>query len=523
MSPASRRALLPLALLAACQYRPASAPPRPPRVSGEVLDRLRLGNSDGAPLAPVHVLGRSPEADVESVDAPSAVLGLEDLLASVERHFPLILAAMEEFEIASGRQMQARGAFDTRFGVGGRFGVEGFYENERVVVGFEQPTTLFGTSFFGGYRLGTGNFPVYEGGAKTNEGGEFRLGFNLPLLQGGAIDPRRVALWRAKIEQELADPTVERRRLEATLQAATAYWRWVAWGRRREIARRLLALADDRQEQVSLAVEEGLLARINLTDNERLIVERRAELVRVERGLQQAAILLSLYWRDSQGQPLVPSERELPYEFPSPVDPGEVLIPDDVALALGRRPEIRAMDLELQALELERQLARNQGLPTLDVGLYASQDVGAAVNLPDDKGPFELEALLRLELPLQFRQPRGRLKEVESRMARLERERQYAKDIVITDVQDSVSALRQSWERLEQARENVRLAIELADAERFQLQVGESDIFRLNLREQQAALAAASLVDVLDEHFRSQARYRAVLGIPYDEVRAERP
>ena len=45
--------------------------------------------------------------------------------------------------------------------------------------------------------------------------------------------------------------------------------------RRRELALRLLALAEDRMEQIQLAVDEGLLAKINVTENERLIVDRR--------------------------------------------------------------------------------------------------------------------------------------------------------------------------------------------------------------------------------------------------------
>jgi hypothetical protein len=64
------------------------------------------------------------------------------------------------------------------------------------------------------------------------------------------------------------------------------------------------------------------------------------------------------------------------------------------------------------------------------------------------------------------------------------------------------------------------LAERLEQAERLQLEAGESDLFRVNLREQQSALAAAGLVDVLAEHFKALADYRAVLGIPYDEVRA---
>ena len=52
---------------------------------------------------------------------------------------------------------------------------------------------------------------------------------------------------------------------------------------------------------------------------------------------------------------------------------------------------------------------------------------------------------------------------------------------------------------------------------------GESDLFRVNVREQQTAVAAQNLVEVLAEHYFALAGYRAVLGLPYDEVLAGEP
>ena len=65
-------------------------------------------------------------------------------------------------------------------------------------------------------------------------------------------------------------------------------------------------------------------------------------------------------------------------------------------------------------------------------------------------------------------------------------------------------------------RENARLAVELAEAERVRLGLGASDLFRVNLREVQAAAAAANLIDVLSEYFLAMAGYRASLGLPYE-------
>ena len=503
-------------LLAGCQAAPNS-PLRAPRpLPPEVFQRFELDDPvEPFALEPIHVLGVSVEADAEGVDAPAASIELNDVLESVERHFPLILAAREELAAAEGALLAAEGGFDTQLAARAGTDLEGFYRTDRLDFGVRQPTALWGLDVEGGYRLGSGDFAVYDGGDETNDGGEFRLGLNIPLLQGRAVDPRRIELWRARLERDRAEPFLLERRLLVTRDAAEAYWRWLAAGRVREIAVRLLALAEDRAEQIQVAVDEGQLAPINLVENRRLIVDRQAEQVRAERRLQETAIALSLYWRDAEGRPAVPLDGLLPYEFPAPRDVATVLVPGDEALALEQRPEVRAVELRLEQARLELGLAENELLPRLDLNLRASQDVGAAASVPDDKEEFALGAVLSFDVPFQRRTARGDARRLAARLEQLRQEARLVRDVVVTDVQDARSALVQSWQRIGQARENVRLASELADAERFQLEAGESDLLRVNLREQQAAVAAADLVEVLEEYFRAHTAYRAVLGVPH--------
>lgn len=480
----------------------------------------RIGEDDVGRSRPVERTETGPGTTAGPVLGGAEVLHIEDTLLSVERHFPLVLAALEEVEIAEGKLLAARGGFDLRLGSVASSAVQGFYENERVDVTLEQPTALWGTTLLGGYRIGSGDFADYDGKAKTLDGGEFRAGLSVPLLQGGRIDQRRLAVWQARLSRDQADPLVLQKRLEATRKAARAYWKWVAAGQKLEVAQRLLALAENRNEAVALAVQEGELAEIALLENRRLIVERRAILYGAERLLQEASIDLSLYYRDADGVPIVPDASVLPREFPVPRDPIAVLRDGDVELALARRPEVRSLELERSQLELDQDLARNTLLPKLDVGVLASQDVGDEVSVPDDKGPFELDTFLRFELPVQRRRAKGATRATTAQVARLERNLQFVKDRIALEVQDAASALRLTFMRVEQVRENVELAGQLEEAERLQLREGESDLLRVNLREQQTAAAASAMIDVLAEHFRSLTDYRAVLGLPYDEVLA---
>ena len=513
------RALWPLSglvLLSGCQVAPPERSSWSYTVEPQVPERFALsGIETSTALNPVHVLGESPSADDEGVDAPAASIELDDVLHSVEQHFPLVLAAREEIAVAEGELLAAQGGFDTQ-ALGDGKSKTGFYDNDRVDLLFEQPTTLWGATFGAGYRWGGGDFAVYDGEEKSNKKGEFRVGMSVPLLQNRAIDKRRVNLWKARIERDRADPVVLEQRILSLLDAARVYWAWVAAGRQREVAVRLLALAEDRMDQITEAAEKGLLAGINIKDNQRLIVDRRAKLAAAERKLQNAGIKLSLFWRDAEGQPRVPGNDQLPYEFPPTRPAQEVLLDDDEAFALAHRPEIVNAELKLEQLRLEGELQANRLLPKLDFGVFASQDFGAASNTPDDKEDLEVEATLKFELPIQRREARGGVRRVEARTNQLEFKLDFTREKVRASVQDARSALLLSWVRIGEMRENARLAVELAEAERVRLGLGASDLFRVNLREVQAAAAAANLIDVLSEYFLAMAGYRASLGLPYE-------
>ena len=516
------------AVVAGCRAAMPERAPLPRPMSAAETSRFRLeGPSHEKEPSPLDLVGSAPRQTDAAKSTPQqgdgAIVRIEDVLLSVEEHFPLIQAALEAVEQAEGKLLAAQGGFDLQIGSKADVEFEGFYTSERVDLSLEQPTALWGTSFFGGYRVGRGDFAVYDGKAKTLTGGEFRAGLSVPLLQGGRIDERRAAVWRARLERDQTLPEVLAKRLAATRKAARAYWKWVAAGQKLAVAQRLLTLAQSRERVISLAVEEGELGDIALVENRRLVVERQAIFVGAERELERTSIELSLYYRGATGVPVVPEVGALPREFPLPRDPREILRDEDIESALAQRPEVRALDLERAQRELDIELARNTLLPRLDLGVVASQDVGAEVSDADGKGdkePFEAATFLRFELPVQRRKAKGTLRANEAAVAKLDRDLQFLRERIVIEVQDAASALRQSYQRVEQVEENVRLAGILEEAERLLLREGESDLLRVNLREQQTAAAAGVMIDVLAEHFRALADYRAVLGLPYDEVLA---
>lgn len=228
-------------------------------------------------------------------------LTLDDVLQSVDKHYPPLLAAVLEREIAAGGVEAALGKFDFRIGMRADTDQFGFYSNERLNTGFDQYLQTWGASLYGGWRVGRGEFATYDGKLQTRTDGEWRGGVKLPLFRDRKIDERRADLQRARLERTLADLSVDQQRVAITQLATRRYWDWVAAGRRYQVADALLKIALQRDAQLRESVDLGQVPPIEAVENRRAILQRRSQLVEQQRGLENAAIELSLFYRDASG------------------------------------------------------------------------------------------------------------------------------------------------------------------------------------------------------------------------------
>lgn len=443
-------------------------------------------------------------------------LRLDDVIASVYRSYPSLQAALYSRNVAAGEQLAATGEFDLKLLASSENGPTGFYQTYRQNIGLIQPI-YSGGRVFGGYRIGRGDYQPWYLERQTNDGGELRAGIEVPLARNHDIDSRRAALWRAGWGRQLVEPEIQAQLISFVQEAGYAYWEWVAAGEKYRLAERVLAYAADRTERIRDQVNEGLIDPPELTDNLRLVAQRRAILADAGRKLEQSAIKLSLYWRDADGHRIVPDSQWLPV-FPEPLAVDQDRISLDSQEALANRPELQMFDLVRRQLEVDVAAAQNDRRPNLDAVVWGSQDMGAPTSPKRDKSQFELEAALLFEVPLQRRKAQGKLTAVQGKLAQLNSKRRLAADKIVADVESVYAALVAAYQQIVETREAVRLANELADRERLNQQEGLSDLLKVTLREQYAAEAATKEIDALLQYFRARADYRAALG--HDRVGA---
>ena len=433
-------------------------------------------------------------------------LTIEELLASVDRAFPLIEAVVAERRLAEGAAVSARGEFDLKLKAEAESQQFGFYRNESVKGFLEQNTTLWGTTVYGGYRVGRGTFGPYDEKALTLSGGEWSGGFRMPLLKDRSVDRRRADLQTTTLEQQGAEFTISKERLKIYKAALKQYWDWVAAGRQIAVAKGLLELAEQRNQQLEDTVKLGQLAPIEVTDNLRAILQRRSALVIAERYVQGAGIELSLFFRDAGGDPLQPGADRMLDSFPEPV----LLAPEqevlDLAAAMTARPEIQSLLIKRRQQGVEARLAKTQMQPQMDVYFNYSRDVG--VGRLSRRGN-EIEGGLWFELPAQRRKATGKQTQVAAKLTMIDAELRFARDRVLLDVRDAASAVRAAYQVAGVVREELKASRVLEEAERTRFDLGDSTQFFVNQRELATADAAFREIKALADYHKARADYAA--------------
>ena len=482
----------------------SAAVPAPPPANSS----LQLELPGGVDPATGELIPPSPPAGAE---ATPAVLQLDEVLHSVSRTYPLLVAAIQEREIAAGEARSTRGAYDLHVQAENMTGAMGYYQTNRAAVKAEQ-YTLPGGKVWSGYRIGRGYFEPWYLERQTNDGGEFKVGYQQSLLQGLAIDKRRASMRKADLALAAAEPSIDKQRIYFLEYGAIQYWKWVAAGHWYLIQRDMLELAQRRVDGINSRIERGILPEIERLDNRRLIVLREAKLIEADRKFRQEAVELSLYLRDEAGFPVLPAADRLP-SFPEPAAPAADQLSSDLATALAYRPEPRYLQLQRQKLQVQLNLARNQTLPQFDAVVDASKDVGLPSSPKNDKGPFQLETGLLFAVPLQRRDATGQIRTAEAAITQVRAQEQYAVERVEADVRFALTGLTTAYDEYRRALQGVDLAEQMEAAERTKFDLGNSNILFVNLREQNTADARILTVDALLEYYIAAAEHRAALGL----------
>lgn len=429
-----------------------------------------------------------------SEPAAQATIGpltLDEVLRVSARAAPQIIEALARVRSAEGRALTADGAFDTVFEAEGRSRALGYYDGSVASASASQPLGNNGGYVYGGYRVSRGTFPIYEDQNYTNRLGEVKVGALYSLLRDRLIDERRTRRTLASADIDIARFEREAVAIGVQRRAVDAYQNWAAAGLRLRAYRDLLALSESRRGGIARQVQLGARADILLVENDQNLVRRRALVVRAEGDFQAAANALSLYYRDEAGDPAVVGAERLPAD-------AAALAGVTRAARLNferRRPDLQVLLTRIDQGAARIALAQNDLRPRLDLRGELGKDIGAEGFGGPSRTPLEAAVGFRFSLPLQNRAAKGKLIEARAEMDALTARSRFLRDQIMIEVEGLSINIDAAEKLVRIAAQELELAERLAVGERRRFELGSSDFFLVNQREETANDARVRLID----------------------------
>jgi len=366
------------------------------------------------------------------------------------------------------------GAFDTKLKVKHRNHIEEKFDNEFTEVTLEKLTPWSGIELFAGHRRGTGFFAPYEGKFNTSRAGEAFAGLSFPLLRDRKLDQDRLQLKASQIDSQVSENELLIKKNFYIYKGLSLYQKWRFTYQKIQTLKDLLKIAIERQVMLEKRFKAGDLEKIKLKDNLRSQNKREEELLKAEMDFKKHSIELSLYFRDKNGVPVETSGY-------TPSGQSEVKSPS--LMVISNLPQMKIIDLEIEINRQNKAFGENLKLPVLNVSGQVARELSS--DYPFD--PEKVYLSINFELPLENRKGEGKTVASVYKGMALEKKKQWIADELKARYEQTKELHELAQKRASVMTEEHSNASAVAVAERKRWSSGDSDLFVVAIREQEAA------------------------------------
>jgi hypothetical protein len=401
----------------------------------------------------------------------------KEVAQSVLSNFSLIQEAELKLESAKGEVTSAEGSFDHKLVFKSRNRLEDQYANQYFETTLERQTAIGGTNLVVGHRQGIGSFPAYDGKYQTSGAGEIFAGLSVPVLRNFKTDEFRTNLKIKQIEKKQAELDLQLKKMIYMHKALTLYYKWILETQKLKINKSIFELALERHNMIRKKFEAGDIEKIKVTDNQRAIDKRSGDIVKNEIELSKLRALLSIFLTDDKGTPLL-----IPLES-SP----EYILQTKESLEffsdITKNHQVKILHFEIEKLKLEAIFFDQSKLPGLNLELLGAKEMSS--NRPYD--PESLQVGIKFDFPLENRKAEGKSVAYIYKLKAIEKRQQYLELELSQQLRFFSKASADSKTRWEITNKEFEGSLKMADAEKKRWSQGASDLFIINLREQDVA------------------------------------
>lgn len=446
------------------------------------------------------------------------LMSLNTFMALVVNNHPIVKQSNLLTNAARERLRLARGAFDPKLTAS----LSGKHFDSKEYYNFLNTTLKIPTWFPIDPKISfdrnRGKFVNPENAIPGSD--RFRqvaAGLSLPVGKGLMIDQRRAAVREAIIFQDINQAERIKMINKTMLSAAKAYWEWYFSYYNLRLVEASLDISEEIFRRVKLDFGFGEAAAVDTVQAGITLQERLVDRLDARIQFQTSGLALSNFLWGEDGLPRELTQNMAPrleYRFFEPIE--RIKVDNLLNQALESHPELRKINLKMAQLRVAEQLARENLKPRIDLNYnFINAPIG-------ELGTFERVQIrdnykfgITFEFPLFLRKERAKLRQTRIKIDRNNFERSQKELEVINDIKASFFALSNTQGMLGNMQQAVDNYQALLKAELFNLEVGESDLFKINFQLNKLLKAWSKLMKMRATVEKARVNLYWAAGVPY--------
>ena len=444
-------------------------------------------------------------------------LGLSEVLELAKKNHPIIRQAGLQEDLATAELRQARGTLDPKLQssfdrkeLKGTEYYSKFYNSLKIPVWFPIDPKIEAYRNSGTY-LGDESFVSPE-----SDFWQWTAGISIPIGKGLFIDERRALIKQAALFGDIAEAEQIKLTNKMLFTIVKDYWEWYYAYEQYALLNQSTAIATEIFRRTLVDYEFGEASVVDTIQSKITLQTRQTDLVNARLDLTQARLALSVHlWGDDD----IPLEIDST-TIPDPQDdiwiiPTDSSVNDLITWAMDNHPEIQKLQTKGKQLEVENRWNRESLKPEINLS-YSFIDTPISndgFSSPEFGDNYKLG--MDFSFPLLLRKERGKLQKTRVYQESIQFDLQQTKQQIAAEISAAFAELKANQQLTRQYQSLSDNYNQLLQAEIFNLENGESDLFKLNIQQDKYIEAQLKYLKVFVTYNKLKARLPYISGLPF--------
>lgn len=342
-------------------------------------------------------------------------------------------------------------------------------------------------------------------------------GLSLPIGRGLLIDQRRATVKQAELFAKITDAERIKMINKILLSAAKDYWEWYFSFYNYLLIDESLSISEEINRRVKIDFDFGALAAIDTVQAAITLQNRKVDRREALIDFKRAGLMLSNYLWGLNEEPIEFQDDLFPQlDFSMNLLGSELRLDSLYNLAIVGHPELVKTNIKLDQLDIDRRLARENLKPRIDVNYnLINSPINSQGGFADIQLRNNYKFGVEFEFPLFLRKERSKLRQTKIKIEQTNYELDLLERQILNGIQASYFELDNTKDMLglmEGAVNNYKVLLE---AELANLELGESDLFKINFQQDKLLESQIKLMKMRSNMEKARVNLYWSAGLPY--------